>query len=65
MGRRPNTVAPSTFVSLSDADLQRMTDHQLVEFADRMLGIVVPMGTKRSTLLTRIINSAVVARDGR
>ena len=65
MGRRPNTIAPTTFISLTDHDLQRMSDAQLVEFADRMLGIVVPLGTKRSTLITRIINSSVAVKDGR
>jgi hypothetical protein len=42
-----------------------MTDNQLIEFADRILSLVIPWGTKRSTILTRIVNSAVVARDGR
>jgi hypothetical protein len=42
-----------------------MSDEQLIEFADRMLGIVIPLGTKRTTILTRIINSSVAARDGR
>jgi hypothetical protein len=65
MGRRPNTIAPTTYVTLTDDDLQRMSDSQLIEFADRMLGIVVPLGTKRSTILTRIINSSVVVRDSR
>jgi hypothetical protein len=42
-----------------------MSDVQLVDFADRMLGLVIQHGTKRSTILTRIINAAVVIRDGR
>lgn len=41
-----------------------MSDTELIEFADRILGIVIPLGTKRTTILTRIVNSAVVARDG-
>jgi hypothetical protein len=49
---------------MNDQDLMRMTDEQLIEFADKMLGIVIPLGTKRTTILTRIVNSAVVARDG-
>jgi hypothetical protein len=65
MGRRPNTIQPSTFVSLTDADLVQMSDFQLIEFADRILGLVIPNGTKRSTILTRIINSSVAVRDGR
>jgi hypothetical protein len=65
MGRRPNTVAPTTYLSLTDADLLAMTEPQLVEFADRILGIVIPLGTKKSTIITRIINSSVTVRDGR
>jgi hypothetical protein len=65
MGRRPNTVAPTTYLSLTDADLLRMSEPQLVEFADRILGIVIPLGTKKSTIVTRIINSSVTVRDGR
>jgi hypothetical protein len=42
-----------------------MTDEQLIEFADQALSIVIPIGTKRTTILTRIVNSAVAARDGR
>jgi len=65
MGRRPNTVAPTTYLSLTDADLLLMTEPQLIEFADRILGIVIPLGTKKSTIVTRIINSSVTVRDGR
>ena len=63
--RRPNIAPPTTFVSLTDADLVRMSDEELIEFADKVLSIVIPWGTKRTTILTRIVNSAVVARDGR
>jgi hypothetical protein len=42
-----------------------MSDEGLIDFADRVLGMVIPYGTKRSTVLTRIINAAVVVRDGR
>jgi hypothetical protein len=63
--RRPNTSEPATFVSLTDEDLLRMNDTQLIEFADRMLGIVIPFGTKRTTILTKIINASIVVRDGR
>ena len=65
MGRRPNTIAPTTFVTLTDADLLRMTEAQLIEFADRTLGIVIPLDTKKSTIVTRIVNSSVASRDGR
>lgn len=38
---------------------------QLIDFADRMLGMVIPVGTKRATIQARIINASVVIRDGR
>ena len=65
MGRRPNTIAATTFVSLTEADLVRMTEEQLIEFADRILGIVIPLGTKKSIIVTRIVNSSVAVKDGR
>lgn len=42
----------------------QMSDEQLIEFADRVLSIVIPWGTKRTTILTKIVNAATVARDG-
>lgn len=49
---------------MTDADLISMSDNELIQFADRVLSIVIPWGTKRTTILTRIVNSAVAARDG-
>lgn len=40
-----------------------LSDFELGRFADEILGIVIPPGTKRSTLLTRIVNAAVTAQD--
>lgn len=64
-GRRPNTIAPDSFLPVQDAQLISMTDEELIRFADRVLSLVIPWGTKRSTILTRIVNCAVAARDGR
>lgn len=61
--RRPNTTAPTTIMTMQDRDLMAMTDEQLIEFADRVLSIVIPWGTKRTTILTRIVNSAMGATD--
>lgn len=64
MGRRPNTVAPVTVMTMSSEDLVRMTDQELIEFADKTLSIAIPFGTKRTTIMTRIVNAAMGARDG-
>lgn len=50
-------------MTMQDRDLMAMTDEQLIEFADRVLSIVIPWGTKRTTILTRIVNSAMGATD--
>jgi len=42
----------------------KRSDEQLIEFADKVLSIVIPLGTKRTTILTKIVNAATVARDG-
>lgn len=42
-----------------------MNDNELIAFADQHLSIVIPFGTKRSSILTKIVNAAVAARDGR
>lgn len=42
-----------------------MSDTELITFADRQLSIVIPFGTKRTSILTKIVNAAVAARDGR
>jgi hypothetical protein len=61
-GRRPNTTAPTTFLSVDSADLEKLSDEELIEFADTKLGIVIPRGTKRSIILTKIVNAAVASR---
>ena len=62
-GRRPNTITPNNFMVVSSEQLMVLSDFELGRFADEVLGIVIPPGTKRSTLLTRIVNAAVTARD--
>ena len=51
-------------MNLSSEDLIRLSDEELIEFADKALSMVIPRGTKRGTILTRIFNSALGARDG-
>ena len=51
-------------MTMDSEDLVRMTDTQLIEFADKFLSIAIPYGTKRTTILTRIFNAATGARDG-
>lgn len=38
--------------------LMQMNDLELIRFADQYLSISIPMGTKRTTILTRIVNAA-------
>jgi hypothetical protein len=62
--RRPNTVTPMTMLTITSSDLVALSDEQLLEFADKALGIVIPFGTARTKILTKIFNAAVMARDG-
>lgn len=39
-----------------------MDDVELMKFADEKLGIVVPLGTPRGEILTKIVNAAVAGR---
>lgn len=50
---------------VSSEQLDLMTDFELGRFADEILGIAIPVGTKRSILLTRIENAAIAAKDKR
>lgn len=43
--------------------LMSMSDNDLIRFADEALGIAISYGTKRTTILTKIVNAAVTARD--
>jgi hypothetical protein len=51
-------------MTMRSEDLIQMTDFELIKLADELLGIVIPPGTKRTTILTRIVNAAMGARDG-
>jgi hypothetical protein len=48
---------------VSSEQLLGMSDFDLARFADEVLGIAIPAGTKRSVLLTRIVNAASTAKD--
>ena len=50
-------------MTMSSEALMSMNDLELIRFADEALGIAIPFGTKRTTILTRIVNAAVTARD--
>jgi len=41
-----------------------MNDWELIEFADKVLSLPIEPGTKRTLILTKIINSAVSIKDG-
>ena len=51
-------------LTITSNDLMALDDAQLIEFADRALGLVIPFGTARTKVLTKIVNAAVAARDG-
>jgi hypothetical protein len=53
-----------TMLTITSSDLVALSDEQLLEFADKALGIVIPFGTARTKILTKIFNAAVMARDG-
>jgi hypothetical protein len=61
---RPNTIQPDEFFTLSDGDLSKMSDTELISFADSYLGLIIPLGTERSKVLTRIVNASSAIRDG-
>lgn len=44
---------------MSSEQLIGMSDLELLNFADNVLGIHIPLGTLRNTVITRIVNSAV------
>jgi hypothetical protein len=41
-----------------------MSDKELIRFADDNIGLVIPAGTKRGSIITRIVNAAEGAHDG-
>lgn len=61
-GRRPNTQAPETLLSVSSEDLVALTDAELIKFADETLGIVIPLDTSRTVILAKIINAAAATK---
>lgn len=63
--RRPNTVSPSSdsFTVLDGKSLLKMTNDQLLKFADEVLGLPLKKGTSRNTIITKIVNSAVFSKE--
>jgi hypothetical protein len=64
LGRRSKTTAPALFITLSSDDLLKMDDLELLKFADEVLGLAIPIGTKRTKIMTKIINAASASKDG-
>ena len=62
-GRRPNTVPPDKYFSLTSEQVAGMLDEQLRSFLDEYLGIRMPFDTPRSLLLSKLESVAVAARD--
>jgi hypothetical protein len=42
----------------------KMGDWELIEFADKVLSIPILPGTKRTTILSKIVNAAAAVKDG-
>ena len=62
-GRRPGTLAPIKFTEIDTADLIKMTDKELIMFADKILSI--PILTRvfdRNDLIAKISNSAILTK---
>lgn len=43
--------------------MNEMSDSQLIEMADEMFGLVIPAGTKRSAIESKIVSAAQYAYD--
>lgn len=48
---------------MDSEQLMQLNDLELIRFADQYLGIAIPLGTKRTTILTRIVNAAASAKS--
>jgi hypothetical protein len=40
-----------------------MSDEELIVFADEKLGIVIPRGTPRGSIYTRLVNASVAVQE--
>lgn len=45
-------------MAVESDDLFNLSDEQLIQFADENLGIVIQPGTKRSAIMTKLVNAA-------
>lgn len=65
LGRRLGTILPeiSSIIHIDMDQLTKMADVQLIKFASEMLGVVLPSGTPRRTILNRIVNLAMLSKD--
>ena len=63
-GRRPNTAKPTEWISLTNEDLERMTNEELIKFADDVLSVPIHPDTSRGKIITKITNAAAVIHDG-
>lgn len=64
LGRRPNTLSPTEFISITSDELMQMSPQELVEFAAYRLGRVLDPSDSKSKLLTAIRSAAIAARNG-
>lgn len=62
-GRRPNTIPPQRFISLTDEQIRAMADEELLYFLDQSQGVRLPLGTPRSVIYSKLDALSVAARS--
>jgi hypothetical protein len=63
-GRRPNTAKPTEWIALTNEDIDRMSNEELIRFADEILSVPIHPDTPRGKIITKITNAAAVVHDG-
>jgi hypothetical protein len=62
-GQRPNTIPPDNLLSLTNSQIEAMSDEDIRRFLEETQGVYLARDTPRSLLLTKLQNVAIGARD--
>jgi hypothetical protein len=62
-GQRPNTVPPDSLFTLTNAQIEAMSNEEIRRLLEETQGVYLPRDTSRSVLLTKLHQVAVGARD--
>lgn len=57
-GLRPNTQQPTTLLEVAAEDLWKLTNAQLIEFAENALGILIKPEEERPVIMMKLVNAA-------